>query len=227
MIQKLLQVSKAYSKKLGIDLESRRREEIFKWFLASLLFGARISERIAMHTYEEFKRRGLLGARKLTRAGWNRLVDALDSGGYVRYDFKTASKLLEIMERLTKDYGGDLNKLYYSSSSQQEIEERLKNLGKGIGPITINIFLRELREIWKVEPLPLEFVIIAARNLGITKSENSKEVLRDLKRFWKGNKIRGKSFIDFEAALLKLGKDFCMKERCKHCILSRKCKKAL
>ena len=33
-----------YSKELGIDLESGRSDEIFKWFLASILFGARISQ---------------------------------------------------------------------------------------------------------------------------------------------------------------------------------------
>ncbi|MDI6776530.1 MAG: hypothetical protein QMD03_04690 [Syntrophales bacterium] len=32
-----------FSADLGIDLESGNAEEVFKWFLASILFGARIN----------------------------------------------------------------------------------------------------------------------------------------------------------------------------------------
>jgi len=38
------ELGETYSKSLGINLLSRRSDEIFKWFLASLLFGARIFE---------------------------------------------------------------------------------------------------------------------------------------------------------------------------------------
>jgi hypothetical protein len=42
-----LKKSLLYSEDLGIDLEQRHEGEYFKWFLASLLFGARVSESIA------------------------------------------------------------------------------------------------------------------------------------------------------------------------------------
>ena len=50
----------SFSRSLGIELRQGKSEEIFKWFLASILFGARIGEGIAIKTYEEFDRRGVI-----------------------------------------------------------------------------------------------------------------------------------------------------------------------
>jgi hypothetical protein len=38
------------------------------------------------------------------KTGWDGLVSTLDAGGYVRYDFKTATKLLEVMKNLIDQY---------------------------------------------------------------------------------------------------------------------------
>lgn len=43
-----------YSKILGIDLSSGKDEEIFKWFLASVLFGAPISEKFGHQNLQVF-----------------------------------------------------------------------------------------------------------------------------------------------------------------------------
>ncbi len=45
-----------YSEELGIDLKSCRPIEIMKWFLASILFAARINEGVAKNTYREFEK---------------------------------------------------------------------------------------------------------------------------------------------------------------------------
>ena len=44
-----------FSSSLGINLQEGKEGEIFKWFLASVLFGKRIFYRIAAKTYEQFK----------------------------------------------------------------------------------------------------------------------------------------------------------------------------
>jgi hypothetical protein len=90
----------SYSKELGIDIESGRSGEIFKWFLASILFGARISQEKARQTYYEFEKRNVITPDAIIGTGWDGLVEMLDTGGYTRYDFKTATKLLEIMQTL-------------------------------------------------------------------------------------------------------------------------------
>ncbi|CAG1022691.1 hypothetical protein MTYM_01912 [Methylococcales bacterium] len=211
-----------FSKELGIDLSKGDSHEIFKWFLASKLFGARIGTNIAIKTYREFERCGVLSPERIRETGWDGLVRILDDGGYVRYDFSTATKLLAIMEDLERDYDGDLNRLYEKADDEDDLEDLLKGLGKGIGDVTVNIFLRELRSVWKKSnPVPSELVILAARNLGFVRQDE--EPLRALKDIWSTHKIAGKDFSDFEAALLRLGKDFCKKQKCDVCPVGMEC----
>lgn len=235
MIKILLKtLGERFSSSLNIDLSSADSKEVFKWFLASILFGARISETIVINTYRQFEKENVLSAQKIIDTGWDGLVRILDNGGYVRYDFKTATKLLEIMGTLIELYQGDLNKLHLGAKDSSDLENRLKNLGKGIGEVTVNIFLRELRGIWqKADPLPSDLVILSARNLGLLshKIKSKKEILNELKSVYQRNKVNwksrqrrgGKGFVDFEAALLRLGKDFCRKEKCEMCVVKNFC----
>ena len=201
--------TKTYSEELGINLNRKKPKEIFKWFLASILFGHRISEKIAKNTYREFEKEELLSPQAILDAGWNELVRVLDNGGYVRYDFSTASALLEIMKDLKEKYGS-LEKLYEQSNDSKDLEKKLQEF-KRVGPTTVNIFLRELRAVWpKADPRISRFVKLAAKNLKI-----------DLKKF---NKKTWK-FVKLEAALLRLGKDFCWKKKCRICEFREFCKK--
>ena len=157
--------SKLYSEELGIDL-SKGEEEIFKWFLASILFGRRISEEIAKRTYRTFEKYNILSPEKIIEAGWDELVGILDEGGYVRYDFSTATRLLEICEELLDRYGS-LSKLHESAKDEKDLEKKLLAF-KGIGPVTVNIFLRELRPFWeKANPDVLPLVKKYAEDMGI------------------------------------------------------------
>jgi len=217
-----------YSDILGIRLEGGDRHEIFKWFLASILFGAPITEKTVIKTYRCFEERGLLTPERILEAGWDGIVEVLDEGGYTRYDFKTATKLLTVMRSLLSEYGGDLNALHERASDHEDLERRLRKLGKGIGKVTVSIFLRELRGIWeKADPEPTPLVVLAARKLGISRRKTPKGVLEDLKRFWRMHSAEARgSFINFETALLRLGKDYCRKGRCAGCGLQAFCEGA-
>ena len=215
-----------FSSALGIHLSSGDPREIFKWFLASILFGARISEAIVIRTYREFEGEGVLSAGGVLDKGWDGLVEVLDRGGYARYDFKTATKLLDICGTVMKRYKGDLNILHSEARDQQDLEERLKALGKGIGDTTVNIFLREMRGVWgKADPLPSDLVIMAAKNLRLIPFDlqDRKEILVRLKKQWASEGMKIKDFPDFEAALLRLAKNFCRKTACGRCPLQEGC----
>jgi endonuclease III len=202
------ELGKPYSEELGINLDSGRDGEVFRWFLASILFGKRISEGIAANTYLEFKKADLLAPQKILNAGWDRLVELLDAGGYVRYDFSTASKLLEIMKGLIGKYNGSLIRLYRESKDDKDLERRLLEF-KGVGPVTVNIFLRELRHVWKrAEPEISLFTKTAAKNMGI-----------DLNGYDK----KSKTFVKLECALLRLGKNWCRKGKCENCGFRERC----
>jgi endonuclease III len=225
-VRKLLEtLGGRYSDALGIDLESGREEEIFKWFLASILFGAPITEASVVKTYKCFEKYGVLTPERILETGWDGLVRILDEGGYTRYDFKTAGKLLEVMRNLTERYGGKLTNLYNKAGSPSELEEALKSLGKGVGEVTVGIFLRELRDLWdKAEPNPTSLVVLAAKNLGLVSEESGKLVLQQLEEFWVENAVEGKSFVDFETALLRLGKNYCRKAKCSLCPVREECR---
>lgn len=198
-----------YSEILGIDLSKGKEEEIFRWFLASLLFGAPIQEASAIKTYKCFEKHNVLTPKRILETGWDGLVRILDEGSYTRYDFKTADKLLEVMKNLTEKYDGSLTLLYDETSDKQDLERQLKKLGKGIGDVTVSIFLRELRDVWKkADPNPTILVIMAAEKLKIVRKDSPENALKQLKSFWSRNKVEGKSFINFETALLRLGKRF-------------------
>jgi endonuclease III len=157
-----------YSEMLGIDLRSGRSEEIFKWFLASVLFGAPIRESSAIKTYNILSSEGITSPDAILDAGWDRLVLYLDNGGYTRYDFKTADKLLELARNLKERWGGDINRIYATSKSQSELESNLRALARGIGETTLNIFLREMYGVWKVKPKHSGYALLAAKRLGIS-----------------------------------------------------------
>lgn len=227
LVKTLLQaLGGSFSTSLGIDLASGDSGEIFKWFLASMLFGARIGEKIAANTYQEFARRGVVTPQRVLDTGWDGLVEILDSGGYVRYDFKTATQLLEITRTLQERYAGYLNLLHQEAKDERDLESRLMEF-KGIGPVTTNIFLRELRGVWeKANPLPSDLVILAARNLSLTPyvgktTEERAQILFDL---WKALP-EPLTFADFESALLRLGKEWCRKEKHAHCPMRDWCQR--
>jgi len=188
-----------YSELLGIDLRSGRNEEIVKWFLAAILYSKPIRETSATKTYRCFAGRGVVSADAILSTGWDGLVSLLDAGGYTRYDFSTATKLLEIFGSLKKNYRGDLNLLNEQARDPADLESRLKALGKGIGDTTISIFLRDMRLTWsKPEPKPTPLVQSAMKKLKI----------KNLKTFAREKHL---DLVRLDTAMLRLGRDFIKK----------------
>jgi len=179
----------------------------FRWFLASILFGARISERIAANTYRAFLKAGLDSPDKILAAGWNDLVRVLDEGGYVRYDFSTATKLLSIMRDLKERYGL-LEELRRQSADAKVLGQKLQEF-KGIGPVTAQIFLRELRAPWRINPE------ISSRAL-----EMAKCIDLDL------TDLEGEELSRVETALVKLSLRYCKRKRCSECAATDFCREA-
>jgi len=213
-----------YSRELGIDLSGSDRAQIFRWFLAAKLMGARISTRAALSTWRGFDRRGVDTPERIQQTGWDGLVAILDEGGYARYDFSTATKLLVITGDIITGYRGDLNVLHECSEGPRDLEARLMGLGKGIGPVTANIFLREMRAVWpKADPAISPLALPAARDLGLVKGKGNP--LDALRKAWAAEKARGYIFGDFEAALVRLGKDYCRKPRVTNCPMREICPK--
>lgn len=188
-LETTLRRTRLYSEELGIDLAAASDAELFKWLLASVLLGARISETIAKHTYRAFERHRLLTPKRILAAGWDYLVyPVMREGGYVRYDERTSTRLLRICETLILEYRGSLSRLHALASDSGDLEARLDRF-YGVGPVTLNIFLRELRPRWaKADPAPLPQVVAAARESGI-----------DLSRY----RRKSMAYVRIEAGLIR------------------------
>lgn len=197
-----------YAASLRINLAAGASSERFKWFLAAMLYGARIPEPVATRTWREFSSRGVVAPQRMLDTGWDGLVAILDAGGYVRYDFKTATKLLAVCATLLREYGGDLDALHIAASGPRDLETRLKALGKGIGDTTVAIFLRELRGIWSKASPPLSpLALAAAQTLGYLRRGRmtAGTALAKLRQAWADDGQTEDSFADFEAALVREG----------------------
>jgi endonuclease III len=112
-------------------------------FLLVFYLGREYLELLLKKTYRTFEHYDVLTPKKIVDAGRDELVRILDEGGYVRYDFSTADKLLGMCKTLLKSYGS-ITSLYEKAKDAEDLEQRLLEF-KGIGSVTVNIFLRELR----------------------------------------------------------------------------------
>jgi hypothetical protein len=133
---------------LSIDLQSFQERELFRWFLACLLFGKPIQQEIARRAFLQLDEAGLDSPQAILDIGWDGLVDLLDRAHYVRYDFSTATKLLDVSNALIIRYG-TLKQMITQSPTPAELAKMMQEF-KGIGPVTAGIFLREVRPIWKM-----------------------------------------------------------------------------
>jgi len=193
-----------FSEDLGIRLAGLDPGELFKWFVASLLFGARIRESAAVRTYRELEKRGLLTPEALRDADFWEMINVMASGGYARYDGITTRKLKGAAAKLCHEYAGNLNRLHDSAADSTDLVARLCEFW-GVGETTASIFLREVRGLWaKADPPLGDLACLAARHLG----------LNDPLAYWRANPVAGWDFRHLEAALTRLGRDHCRRGRC-------------
>jgi endonuclease III len=133
------------AKDLGLTVE-KKELPLFKWFLASYLFGKRIQQDIAQQTWEVFIKHGIDTPKKIANQSWQQIVDLLGEGHYRRYDESTARNLLEMSHELIRDYHGNLLNMYNECHDEKEFIKRLQKL-KGVGPKTTEIFMREAQPV--------------------------------------------------------------------------------
>ena len=81
------------------------------------------------------------------KTSWGDLVKVLGRGHYVRYDESTATKLHKVMKHLITEWDGSLVKLHNESKDTRELVQNLLSF-YGVGPTTVVIFLREMKNHW-------------------------------------------------------------------------------
>lgn len=89
---------------LGLSVDPNDEPALFKWLLASMLFGHRIAQTIAARTWRVLVDRGCGTPQALARCPHAALVRMLGEGGYRRYDVSTARRLSRLGQRLVDEY---------------------------------------------------------------------------------------------------------------------------
>ena len=151
----------SFAEELQLDLA--RPSDWFPWFLTASLFAKPISSAAALRTAALLLRTGIRTPRAVESTGWDGLVRLLDAGGYVRYDFSTADKLLGIARSLRDPE--TLRSL--ATEAEYPAVERQLTAVPGVGPKTVEIFLRELQGIWESSPPWSREARSAAHRLGL------------------------------------------------------------
>lgn len=131
-----------HAEDLGIDLTDGKPQQLYRWFLASMLFGRPIRQQQAAETYRALIDHGFTSPGKFAGVGHEQLRRVLDEGGYARFDHQMADTLHETMHTLDADEGS-VSHLVRTAGSREELRHRLGDL-RGVGPKTIEIFLRDI-----------------------------------------------------------------------------------
>jgi len=132
---------------LQISLDDANEAGLFKWLIASFLMGKRIQAGIAVKAYEVIIDKHQRDTpRKLAHCSHRELVQMLGEAHYVRYDETTASRLLALAIKLNAEYAGKVGNMVEASANRAEFEQRLADF-EGIGPKTVEIFMREAARV--------------------------------------------------------------------------------
>jgi len=104
----------------------------------------------------------------MARSTWEQRVQALDEGGYVRYDERTSTMLGETARTLIDLYQGDLRRLRTAADADPARERKLLDQFKGVGDVAVNIFFREAQRSWpELFPFADERALATAKELGL------------------------------------------------------------
>jgi hypothetical protein len=182
-----------FSAEMGIDVD-RGSREVERWLLAATLFGTRISAAIAARTYRVMAEAGVGRLADVEARSWEELVELLDRGGYVRYDYRTATRLQDLAAIL---HGHGIDVL--RKGSLGETRAALDAL-PGWGPVTVSLFLRELRDVWPgVDPPLDDRAAEAADHVGLLRAGD-----QPLERLRAIAAHAGLDLRDVEASLVRL-----------------------
>lgn len=130
----------------GLDITTGD-DDMFRWFLLVYLFGKPIQASVAAQTWQLFIDQQLDTPWAILELSPRQLVGLLHEGKYTRYQELTARALRICMQQLVDDYQGSLMLMYELSETEDEFAKRLQHL-YGVGPKTVEIFMRETEELF-------------------------------------------------------------------------------
>ena len=127
---------------LDIDLSDGKPQQLYRWFLASILFGKPIQQNVSADTYRVLIDHGFTSPKKFADIQREPLRKLLDDGGYGRFDYQMADYLHEIMAAVEKDHGS-IHQMVASASSRDDLAKTVQDF-QGVGAVTARIFTEQI-----------------------------------------------------------------------------------
>jgi len=214
----------SYSRLLGIQLAGMESDESFKWFVAAVLLGSPVRPGSALTAFRQLESRGLLEPRSLATADETMLVNSLLASGVTGYTRRIADTLKLAVQSLVDEYDADINRLHFFAEDESDLILRLRRLGRKVPVRAVNLFLREMRGVWdKAHPGLSRAAVEAACCLGVIDSSSEGEAAEVVSALWHRTGHGGRTYADFEVALVRLGENYCGMRRCLLCPMGKLC----
>jgi hypothetical protein len=123
---------------LGIDLSAGKPQQLYRWFLASILFGKPIQQKVSADTYRVLVEHGFTSPKKFADVAREPLRKLLDDGGYGRFDYQMADYLHATMAAVESSHGS-VHRMVTTARSRDDLARTVQQF-KGIGDTTARIF---------------------------------------------------------------------------------------
>lgn len=210
----------------ALDLDLDLDEGLGHWLVASVLLGGRTREAVALDAFRRLAREGLAAPADIARAGFANVQRCLEEAGVSKSE-SVAAVLVRVCTALVRVHGGSIDGLVGGADGLDDLAQRLSQLGAGFGKAAVLRFLTPVRERWSASrDLPTSPAVLAAgRDLGwIPATQDEEGAPASLAR--RASASGDVSTRDLEAALEKLGRAACLRERPDRCPLAGSCPKA-
>ena len=168
LVRRLLKVAgTTYASEAGVRI-SDKPMPLFQLLVLCMLASKPIDATIAMHAGHELFADGLRTPKAVLASDRPTMIRAFGRAHYVRYDESSATRLVDISERVRDEYSGDLRELARRSEHDVRVTTRMLKQFKGIGDTGADIFLREVQDVWPwVRPYFDKRAIAGAKKLGL------------------------------------------------------------
>jgi hypothetical protein len=207
---------------LGLDLADDG--DAGRWLVAAGLLAGRADEDRGRRSFRALRAAGLDTPQAVARATPGRLAQALEQAGHPQPQ-RTAAIVTRACSALVERHDGSPAALAAGAEGLDDLAARLARLAPGFGAAAVARVLRPLRDLW---PAALELPLgaaarAAAVHVGLLAEGEDEEGEPAALRAALARDPDAPPLADVEAALERLGRAACLRERTGRCPLGADC----
>jgi hypothetical protein len=202
--------------------------DLDRWLVICCLMGGSIDGSQLRASAHALDTAGLATPCAIAKAGVLAVETALTAAEHPKPE-ASAGLLSRVSASLEKRYGGSLAALGREAEDLEDLAARLLGLASGFGRAAVLRLLRPLRDLWPLaDEVPLDpRARAAALHLGwIHGGEDEEGAPGALRGHLRSSEVDSRSstrLCDIEAALERLGRASCLRERSDRCPLGERC----